>query len=646
MRRYYEIRVASQRYRQQAPLTYQSHHKLTSGALVIVPLQQQKVVGIVGQEVKQPTFTTKNVLEYLELPPLPVANLTLLEWMMSYYPAPLGPTVQLFLPKRLSNNLLGRNLSEKIKYTAVTLPPLTNEQEAAVNAIRKGSGTYLLHGETGSGKTRVYQELIIDMLAKQRSVIVLTPEISLTTQLVTSLRSMSATPVLVLHSQLTEAERRKVWTNILTTSEPVVVVGARSALFAPIHDLGLIIIDEAHEPAYKQEQSPYYQTLRVASKLAQLTNSKLILGSATPNIADYYWAEQKRAPILRMKELALKTSDGIAATVLIDLKDRTQFTCSGYISDTLIKAMAEALANQEQTLLFLNRRGSARVMLCQACGWQALCPNCDLPLIYHGDSHTLRCHLCNYHQAAFAVCPICNSTEIIFKGIGTKALINEVGRLFPKARIQRFDTDNKKTERFEQHYEHVVKGDIDILVGTQSIAKGLDLPKLSVVGIITADTSLYTPDYTAAERLYQLMSQVIGRVGRGHRAGQAIIQTHNPDNPILKAALTKDWPSFYKLELKEREQFIFPPFCHLLKLTIRRATNASAQKASEQLITLLNHQKLKVKITGPAPAFHEKVAQQFEWQIVIKAKQRGELLKIIKLLPSGWSYDIDPINLL
>jgi primosomal protein N' (replication factor Y) len=331
---------------------------------------------------------------------------------------------------------------------------------------------------------------------------------------------------------------------------------------------------------------------------------------------------------------------------VVDLKDRSEFNHSPVISDKLLTVMNDALAKQEQVLLFLNRRGTARSIICQNCGWQALCPNCDTALVYHGDSHKFRCHSCSYQMTSISSCPICNNTNIVFKSIGTKAIVSEVERLLPKARVRRFDNDNIKAERFEQQYKKVFQGDVDILVGTQTLAKGLDLPKLAVVGVIIADTSLYTPDYTSQERLYQLISQVIGRIGRGYRYGQAIIQTYSPDNPVLKAAISNQWNDFYSAELEERRRFMFPPFCYLLKLVCKRSNRQNAKNNAAALAIELRQKGLKIQVNGPTPAFHEKIARQFEWQLIIKSKQRGELIKVIKLLPSGWSYDIDPINLL
>jgi primosomal protein N' (replication factor Y) len=258
----------------------------------------------------------------------------------------------------------------------------------------------------------------------------------------------------------------------------------------------------------------------------------------------------------------------------------------------------------------------------------------------------MRCHSCGFQSLPPSSCPECHNTSIIFKSIGTKAIADEATRLFPEATIMRFDTDNKKSERIEQHYEAVRDGEVDILVGTQTLAKGLDLPKLGLVGVIVADTSLYVPDYSSQERTFELLTQVLGRVGRGHRASRAIIQTYNPESPLLKAVLEKDWDAFYNRELAEREAFLFPPFCYTLKIWCRRASQAAAQNATKKYAEEIRKKYRGVIVEGPTPAFHEKIAGKFQWQLVLKAKNRIALLKVIRDLPAGWSHDIDPTNLL
>lgn len=679
---YYKVLVGSAQYHGSEALTYSSEKKLEHYSVVKVPLQRQSVYGIIVADAGKPKFATKPISETFSLPPLPSQLVRIIDWIRLYYPAPLGVTAQQILPNTLTAKLSGevQGIVKSVPASLDNLPDLTAEQRTTLEAMQD-TNTYLLHGDTGTGKTRVYVELAHKVIAAGRSVIVLTPEIGLTSQLAKSFRDIFGNRVIVVHSQLTPKARQTSWLQILKSTQPVIVLGPRSALFSPVHNLGLIVVDESHEPAYKQEQAPHYHAVRVASQLAHLHRATLVLGSATPPINDYYIAQAKHKPILRMTQLATGSAglfsesrrllvprgersspvertreaenpqpapSTTVITAVVDLKDRTNFTRSQYISNALLKAIDHSLSCGEQSLLYLNRRGTARVILCANCGWQAVCPHCDLPLTYHHDLHILQCHTCGFKQNTPTSCPDCGNTEIVFKVVGTKAIEDEVKRLYPNARVMRFDTDNKKAERFEQHYEAVKSGEIDILVGTQLLAKGLDLPKLSTLGVIIADTSLTFPDYSAEERTYQLLQQVIGRVGRGHGTQEkVIVQSYAPDRPVITAALARDWDTFYRAELRERELFFFPPFCYVLKLTCRRATSKSAEKAAEQFMSQLKALKLPIRIDGPSPSFHTKAAGKYEWQLIIKSKQRTALISVINALPkSGWAYDIDPINLL
>lgn len=640
---YTEVLVAGAAYHGGEALTYSNEQPLDQGSIVVVPLRNRRVLGVVINSVSKPSFAVKSILGPADLPPLPKPLIELMAWMKSYYPSSYGIITQQFMPKDLPKKPVDPASAPPLD--AINLPPLTKDQEHVLSDI-KGPGTYLLHGETGTGKTRVYIELAKRSIAAGKSAIILTPEIGLTSQLANDFRHVFQDRVVVIHSQLTEVTRQRLWVSILKQKEPLVILGPRSALFSPLAAVGFIAVDEAHETAYKQDQSPYYHASRVASKLAELHKAPIILGSATPLVTDYYMAEAKGRPILRMEQTARQDVSNESSVSVVDLRDRSKFTKKSYLSDELISAVSATLQQDEQTLLFLNRRGTARVIFCEQCGWQAACPHCDLPLVYHGDTHSMRCHTCEYKSVTPLSCPVCHNASIVFKSIGTKAIVDEVGRLFPDARIMRFDTDNKKTERIEQHYDAVKNGDVDIIIGTQTLAKGLDLPKLGLVGVVIADTSLYFPDFSAEERTYELLSQVLGRVGRGHRAGKAIVQTYAPDSPLLKAILNKDWQTFYQKELEERKTFLFPPFCYLLKLTCRRASLASTQQTASKFANELSRSGLRIRIEGPAPAFHERIQNKYQWQVVVKAKDRRELIKVVEMLPSGWSYDIDPMNLL
>ncbi len=643
---YYKVLPTSQRFHGQEALTYSYTQKLAAGNLVRIELKNQPVTGIVVAADQKPKFKTKSIETVLDIKPLPKAALQLLDWLIQYYPAPLGVTMNQFIPSGLEVST-NKNAEPGDTIKTKALPPLTKEQSAVLKDIkRSNSNSFLLHGDTGTGKTRVYIELAKQQLKNGRSVLILTPEIGLTPQLVREFEQSLGVSAVVMHSSLTPAQRRQAWLSVLVASKPVVVVGPRSALFAPFSSLGLIVVDEAHDSAYKQEQAPYYQAIRVAGQLAVIHKAVLIIGSATPNITDYHIAQAKQIPVLRMKQLAVKSEFVEPSVDVIDSRNKALFSKSGQLSDSLLKSIETGLKNDEQALIFLNRRGSARLVLCQNCGWQALCSNCDLPLTYHSDHHLMRCHTCGYSNAAPTKCPVCQSLDIIYRSAGTKAIVESLQKSFPKARIQRFDSDNKKHERFEQHHERIGKGDVDILVGTQILTKGLDLPKLSLVGVIAADSSLSFPDYTAEERTYQQLSQIIGRVGRGHRPGTAIIQTYQPDSSLIKSVISKDWASFYKTQLEQRRKYMFPPFCYLLKLTCTRKTIKSAQTAAASLAGDLKSSGLKIQVIGPTPSFYEKSSKGYTWQLVIKTKDRSQLIELVKALPSGWSYDLDPANLL
>jgi primosomal protein N' (replication factor Y) len=642
MQLYLEVAIADPSYHGKEALTYATNVSVGVGMVVVVPLRDRPVLAIVTAIVKKPRFAVKDILTAASPIPLPFELVELILWMQKYYASSIGATAQLFVPSKIVEVASDVKLA-KPSYTA--LPTLTNEQNAALHGIGD-FGMHLLHGDTGTGKTRVYIELTRRALSQNRSAIILTPEIGLTSQLAQDFGKIFGDRVVVLHSQLKETDRRQIWSFILATDEPVIVIGARSALFAPVSNLGLIVIDEAHETAYKQDQAPYYHATRVASKLADLHKATIVLGSATPLVSDYYMARQKQRPIIRMSQSAVTTQRSSRSLSVVDLRDRNNQSRKPYLSNKLVDAITERLTRHEQILLFLNRRGTARVVICSNCGWQALCPKCDLALTYHGDIHAMRCHSCDYKSPLPNNCPKCQNPEIILKSIGTKAVTDDVMSLFPEARVMRFDTDNSKSERIEQHYEAIRSGEVDIIIGTQTLAKGLDLPNLGLVGVVIADTSLYFPDFSAQERTYELLYQVIGRVGRGHRQSEAIIQTYMPENLVIRQVMANDWDEFYNNEIAERTQFLFPPFCHLLKLSCKRASAQAAQTAARKLANRLIDSSLRIVVEGPSPCFHERINNKYSWQIVIKTRNRAELLKVIEELPSGWSYDIDPMNLL
>ena len=610
------------------------------------------VTGFILAEADKPSFGTKPIKTILSQQALPAHSIELAKWLQEYYLCSFGEALRQFAPskptlRRTDGGDQEQSVSESPVLQLEFAAPLTKDQTSALNFIRASkSTTVLLHGDTGTGKTRVYIELAQETLASGRSVILLTPEIALTSQLAAAVEQQLHSSTYVLHSQLSATRRKKIWLAVLEAKEPVVIIGPRSALFSPVRNLGLVVVDEAHEPAYKQEQSPRYTATRVASQLGGLTDAKVILGTATPAIADYYLAKSRGA-IARMRQLAIGSKFTEVDSKVIDLKDRTQFSHSPYLSDQLIDAIKTTLSAKKQVLLYLNRRGSARLILCQQCGWQLLCPNCDVPLVYHGDSHITRCHICGHSEPPPTSCPKCSNPDIIYKSIGTKALVETVAKLFPEFRVQRFDSDNLAGERVNELYQQLHKREIDILIGTQLLVKGFDLPHLGLVGIVSAETSLSLPDYTSEERAYQLLYQVIGRVGRGHGKGQVIVQTYNPESVVLIAALSRQWQPFYEHIIAQRQQYRFPPFAYLLKLVCRRATSASAETAAQNLKQQLLGHGLPVEIIGPTPSFYARKGRYYYWQIIIKSKRRADLVHLAQdVPPQGWTVDLDPIDLL
>jgi primosomal protein N' (replication factor Y) len=619
-------------------------------SVVTMQLRQRLVTGFVIAEVDKPTFATKPIRALLSQNPLPPHCLDLANWLSEFYATTRSEAMRQFAPskptvRRKQEEIMQDKFSSEDYSQLEFEAPLTKDQSTAIESIQNHpSTTVLLHGHTGTGKTRVYVELAKKTLQLGKSVILLTPEIALTSQLTSAVKKQLGATIYILHSQLTQAKRKQIWLAILESKEPLVIIGPRSALFSPVKNLGLIVLDEAHEPAYKQDQSPRYHAVRIASQLGRLTQAKVVLGSATPSINDYYLA-QKHNAVVGMRQRAIAGKDNTEFKI-IDLKERKNFTINPHLSNQLIEAMNSNLAAKKQVMIYLNRRGSARLVLCNVCGWQLLCPNCDIPLVYHGDNHTVRCHICGHKSVPPTSCPECQNPDIIYRSIGTKALTEAVRKLFPEHRIQRFDSDTVSGERLEKIYHQLHSGEIDILVGTQQLAKGLDLPRLGLVGIIAAETSLSLPDYSSEERSFQLLYQVIGRVGRGHNKGQVMLQSYEPDSIVVKAAVDRNWDKFYNYALAERQKFKFPPYSYLMQLTCRRSTLKGAEQASLRLKDQLRSQKYPVEVIGPSPAFYARRGKYYYWQLVIKSKNRDHHIELAKLVPPDWTINIDPINLL
>lgn len=625
--------------------TFQSDEKLLPGAVVLVSIGKSNVIGVVMQSVAKPSYATKPVVSVISSHPLPEALLASARWLGDYYQTPLGVVLQTILPAGLTKTRRSKYISPATPVRKRTNIVLNTDQQAALQKIqRQPSGTFLLHGVTGSGKTVIYIEAAKQAIAEGKSVIILVPEISLTSQLVSEFSSYFSN-IILTHSRQTEAERHLTWLEALQSAEPRVVIGPRSALFMPLTNIGLIVVDEFHEPSFKQEQAPRYSATQLASILASEHQARLLLGSATPSVADYYLAQHNKRPVINLPQPALASAR--PETSLIDMTKRQNFTQHRFLSDGLLKSIDESLANNQQVLIFHNRRGSTSSSLCEECGWQATCPHCFLPLVLHADHFRLRCHVCNYEEFVPTSCPECGGADIIHKGIGTKLIESELKHLFPKVSIARFDGDNSRHDSLDQRYQEVYDGKISIIIGTQTIAKGLDLPHLGLVGVVQADAGLSLPDFTASERTFQLLAQVVGRVGRTDQATKVLVQTYQPAHPVIEAGIQQDYPTFYKHTLKERQRASFPPYTYLLKITCVYKTEAAAIRNIKQLATTIRSTDPSLQLFGPAPAFYERIRDTYRWQLVVKSPKRSRLLDAVRLIPTrNFTHELDPPGLL
>lgn len=625
--------------------TYASLLPLQKGSLVEIGIGKKHAVGVVTREAKKPAFETREITQSLYPDTIPPELVDTAIWMSEYYATPLATVLQTLLPRGLQKKRRERPPVVRSPIRERTQIVLNKEQSEAMSIIESMSpGSSILHGVTGSGKTQVYIELAKRSIAQGKSALILVPEIALTSQLIDEFSHHFPT-ILMTHSKQTEAERHVAWVAALTSAEPLVIIGPRSALFLPIRNIGLIAIDEAHEPSYKQEQSPRYSALRVATILGRAHRAKIVFGSATPTISEYYLSERAARPIIKLTKQARKDTVKPSISV-IDMTKKHNFKKHRFLSDTLITAIEKTIASNKQILIFHNRRGSASTTLCESCGWIALCPHCLIPFTLHMDTHTLRCHVCNTSSKVPTSCPVCHETDIIHKGIGTKLIESEIRKLFPNKKVARFDADTESTASLEKNYKELYNGTIDIIIGTQVVAKGLDLPNLRLVAVAQADAGLMLPDFSSAERTFQLLAQVVGRVGRSHHPTDVIVQSYQPTHPAVTDGLTQNYAHFYGTTIALRKEGFFPPFTNLLKLTCLYKTETAAIKNAKNFADKLRGYP-DIQVLGPTPAFYEYQAGSYRWQLIVKSQTRANLLKVVELLPpTHWQFELDPISLL
>lgn len=534
---------------------------------------------------------------------------------------------------------------------------LTDEQETALSAITgamdtHSAETFLLQGITGSGKTEVYLQAIQHTLREGKETIVLVPEISLTPQMTERFRSRFGELVAVMHSGLSVGEKYDEWRKV-QQGKVKVVVGARSAIFAPFENLGLIILDEEHESTYKQEDSPRYHARDVAIWRSEYHKCPVILGSATPSLESFARAKKGVYTLLTLKKRAM--NQGLPTVHVVDLREELKLGNRSMFSLQLADAIRERLAKKEQTVLFLNRRGYSSFVLCRDCGTVVECPNCDISLTYHRFSEKLKCHYCGYEEYVPQACPECASDHIRFFGTGTQKVEEELHKLFPEARVLRMDVDTtSKKGSHEVILDAFGRGEADILLGTQMIAKGLDFPNITLVGVLSADTSLHLPDYRSAERTFQLLTQVSGRAGRHDKAGEVIVQTYTPEHYAIELSKEQLYEPFYEREMHVRRQANYPPYYYLVLIQVSHEdVMMAAEYAARAAEYLRANLSFNVSIIGPTTASISRLQNRYRYQCLIKYKVEPNLipvlLQLIKLYRSEWikkgiqlTIDLDP----
>ncbi|QXM05860.1 primosomal protein N' [Crassaminicella indica] len=540
---------------------------------------------------------------------------------------------------------------------------LTEEQSQAVKKIvpyiqKNEYSPFLIHGVTGSGKTEIYMQLIDTVLEQGKEAIVLVPEIALTTQMIERFKGRFGNIVAVLHSKLSLGERYDEW-NRIDQGEVKIVIGARSAVFSPFHNLGIIIIDEEHEYTYKSEANPKYHTIDVAKFRCQKNNAVLILGSATPSIESYTNALE--GEYIKIKLQSRFNNNPMPHVEIVDMRKELDKGNKSAFSESLYKGIMNNLKKGEQTILFLNRRGYATFISCRKCGYVVKCPYCEISLTYHASSNKASCHYCGYTKIPPNICPDCKSKYIKYFGVGTEKIENLTKKYFPKVRVARLDLDTtSKKGAMDQIIFKFRKGDIDILIGTQMVAKGLDFPNVTLVGVIAADVSLNLPDFRAAEKTFQLITQVAGRAGRGNGLGRVIVQTYEPEHFSITSAQKHDYISFYNQEIMIRKEFMYPPYSKLINILFTGKNESDLIKVANNFANSLKEKLLQYNIKevvfGPHPAPLSKIKEKYRWQIIIKSKPvdqnvikgiinymrlEKEYLKNINI-----SMDIDPYSML
>lgn len=650
------------------PLTYHVPASLVSkirvGIRCIVPVGEKRrhqafIIGVV----RKPKFKTKSIIAIPDA--IPIFSPKILKFtkeLSRYYYSPWIKFLRAAVPPALGKKGLKVDTLESKKTKFSYNPPsysLNDKQKHAISQIVTSIKAdrhkiFLIHGITGSGKTEIYLESIFASVKQGKGAIFLVPEISLTPQMIRSFKERFGERLALYHSGLTSRQRREEWLKI-KRGEADIVLGVRSAIFAPVENLGVIVVDESHETTYKQEENLRYSAIQAAFIRGKLQKCPVILGSATPTIETYYQAEKGKYSFIQLTSRV--DNRYLPEVIVVDMNKERLEGNKNIISRRLRDAIKKTVGQGEQVILFLNRRGFSSVVMCRICGYIPKCKNCHLSLIYHSSINMLMCHHCGYKQDIPPICPRCRKSYLKPLGMGTQKVEKEIKKISPDFVIQRMDSDvTGKEKNHSEIFKDFLDEKTDILVGTQMIAKGLHFPNVTLVGIISADTQLNLPNFRAGEFTFQLLTQVAGRAGRGEKGGQVILQTYNPDHYSINCAADYDFDKFYENELNFRKQLKYPPFSQLVSLTIKGTSQNKVRKDSVVLANMLKEKHKGIEFIGPGPCPIEKIRNKYRWRIIIKSTNKTKLARLMRNLKDYWNkiphknenllMDIDPVNML
>ncbi len=644
---------------------------LKMGAILEVPFGRSTLEAFVlGTQTTTnvPADKLKSIGPVIQIEPVFDENmLKFCRWVSEYYCHPLGEVLATAIPRiawvtTKEKKSKPSDLIDRIENSSVLFaekPTLTPDQEKAVKLVLEDpqDKPVLLHGITGSGKTEIYMSILDSLVAQGKTGIVLVPEIVLTPQLMNRFSSRFPGRVVVLHSELTAKERRYCW-NKIRKQEVDVVIGARSAVFAPVKNLGIIIVDEEHETSFKQEDSLRYNGRDLAIVRAALSKAKVVLGSATPSLESYQNAKLGKYHYVELPSRI--NQQALPETHIADLKDKSSHFSAKvpWLTQTLALKIQKTLEKKQQVMLFLNRLGFAHFLYCEDCGHTWRCKNCDVALTYYQSPPSLKCHYCAAVHRVPHVCEACKGMKLTTIGLGTEQVEKEISQIFKEARIERLDRSNIKDRKsLEELLARISAREVDIIIGTQMMAKGHDFPGIALVGILVADASLNIPDFRASERTFQLITQVSGRAGRAEIPGEVVIQTVNPNHPVIQYAAKNQIKDFYDLEIKTRQQFGFPPYTKLAMIRFQDKRFDRVEIFSHQVIQILKTEiatrGYQCQILGPSDAPLSKLKNYFRWQAMIKSDSVKEIQMLLRIASEyvmkqkqtvQFSVDVDPMN--